>query len=409
MNVIAFGVVPETGRPYLRVHIAAITAFVALAALILNPIFGSMAALLFLMAGLALIGSQPERSVAALVRHWYVLILPAFCILSVLWSQYAGLSLRYGIQLALTVAIAIVIASRVPPLMFLRCLYGIYWIGIAGSLLFGRVRDDIGALIGIFGSKNAFAAVVAGFLITSIAIFFDRTASRAMRASALAGVALSIPLFVWAQSAGWMLYALPGAAMTVALVLSRHMSPMQKLLAGAIVACAAVFAALGVAGYGDVMLENLLEFTEKDATLTGRTDLWEYGLHVIAERPLLGLGYQAFWVHGYEPAEMLWAMFGIESRMGFNFHNTYISNAVEIGIVGLCIQVALLYGALFKTVAWALRQPGPESAFFAGFVATIVASSFGEVPVYFQFSVTSVIAICALVYAVRAKWTPRRG
>jgi exopolysaccharide production protein ExoQ len=105
---------------------------------------------------------------------------------------------------------------------------------------------------------------------------------------------------------------------------------------------------------------------------------------------------------------MLWATFGIASRMGFNFHNTYISNAVEIGIIGLAIQVALLYGAWLGVLVWALRAPRPENAFLASFLTMVICASFGEVSVFFQFSVTSIIVLCALVYAMEARRTRRR-
>ena len=37
-----------------------------------------------------------------------------------------------------------------------------------------------------------------------------------------------------------------------------------------------------------------LDLTGKDITLTGRTDLWTVALVQISERPLLGVGFQAF-------------------------------------------------------------------------------------------------------------------
>ena len=81
-----------------------------------------------------------------------------------------------------------------------------------------------------------------------------------------------------------------------------------------------------------------LDATGKDVTLTGRTDLWAVAFQEIAERPLLGVGFQAFWVHGNPLAEQLWAQFGISGRGGFHFHNTLISNTVEIGLLGAALQ-----------------------------------------------------------------------
>lgn len=398
-------------RARLTIGVAAALTFAALAALILNPLFGSLAALIFLLSGGLLLATRPFHALSALVRFWYVQILPAYCLLSVLWSQYPSQSLRYSIQLALTVCIAVVIANRVAPLTLLRCLFGIYGIGVAGSILFGRVRDDIGAWIGIFGSKNAFAAVVSGFILTAIVVLFDRSAHWTMRTAALAGLAISGPLMLAAQSTGAILTIVPAAMVALAVLFSARMSRRQKAAVIIGMAMTTLLAMLIVAGYGEALFESLLYFSGKDVTLTGRTDLWDYGREVIAEHPLLGVGYQAFWVEGNMPAEVLWAAFGIESRSGFNFHNTYISNAVEIGLIGLSIQLALLYGAWVGALIWALRSPGRESAFLASFLTMVICSSFGEVAVFFQFSVTSIIVICAFVYAARANraWKNNRA
>jgi exopolysaccharide production protein ExoQ len=385
-----------------RVDVAATLTFTALAALILDPLFGSAAALVFLLFGGLLMMTQPLASLRAFLRYWYVLILPAYCLFSFFWSQYPSLTLRYSVQLAISMAIAIVIANRVAPVTLLRCLFGIYGLGVGGSLLFGRVRDDIGAWIGIFGSKNAFAAVVSGFLLTAIAVALDRSAHPVMRIAALAGLVVSGPLLVAAKSTGAILIVVPAAAVVLGLIASRRLTRLQAAFICLIVAAAGVLVALIAAGYGDLLLENVLAYSGKDVTLTGRTDLWEFGRQIIEEHPLLGLGYQAFWVHGNAPAEVLWAAFGIEPRSGFNFHNTYISNAVEIGMVGVAIQVVLLYGALAGVLLWALRSPRPENAFLAAFLTMVICGSFVEVAVFFQFSITTTIVTCAFVYASRA-------
>jgi exopolysaccharide production protein ExoQ len=389
-------------HPRFRVGIATALSFAALMALIFDALFGSLAALLFLASGGLLLVTRPARSLQAVLRFRYLLILPLFCLLTVLWSQFPSQSLRYSIQLAITIVIAIAIASRISPTVFLRCLFGIYGLGVVGSVLFGRVRDDIGAWVGLFGSKNAFAAVVSAFALTAIAVLFDRTAPRVMRFAALAGVVAAGPLLLKAQSAGAIIFIVPAAATALAIILSRRLTAVQKLITAGAVATLAAAAFLVLVQFSEVLFQNLLDYSGKDVTLTGRTDLWDYAFSVIREHPLLGVGYQAFWVRGHPPAELLWAYFGIEARAGFNFHNTYINNAVEIGLVGLAIQVFILYGALLKTYLWAFRAPSPENAFLASFLTLIACSSYVEVAVFFQFSITTVTVICGYVYATQA-------
>ena len=81
----------------LTINMATLLTFGAFAALVLNAMFGSLAALVFMGCGALLITSNPHQSLDSLRRWWPVLLLPAYCVLSALWSQYPSNSLRYGL------------------------------------------------------------------------------------------------------------------------------------------------------------------------------------------------------------------------------------------------------------------------------------------------------------------------
>jgi exopolysaccharide production protein ExoQ len=76
---------------------------------------------------------------------------------------------------------------------------------------------------------------------------------------------------------------------------------------------------------------------DKDPTLTGRTYLWQRAADFIAEKPVLGTGFNAFWVQGNPDAEGMWRFAGIGDRMGFNFHNTMIEMLVNVGWLGVIL------------------------------------------------------------------------
>ena len=287
------------------------------------------------------------------------------------------------------------------PASLLRCIFGAYGIGVLGSIFFGRVRDDIGAWLGIFGSKNAFASHVSVFTLASIAVLFDRSASRALRLSALCGVLAAGPLLIRGQSVGAVLPLLPAIIVSLLVIFSRRLSRFQKVVVGSALGTGISIVAVIALVFGAEIFDAVLTYSGKDVTLTGRTELWEYGRQVIAENPLFGLGYQAFWVQGYNPAEMLWEEFGINSRNGFHFHNMYISNAVEIGLVGVAIEIFVLYSALLSVLLWAVRSPQPTNAFLASLLVLIVIRSFVEVEVFYQFGVSTIMVVTSLVYARR--------
>ena len=362
---------------------------------------GPLAVATFLLCGMLLIATSLDRNLRAFLSSWYILLIPLFCIASVLWSQFPPETLRYSLQLAMTFLIAIAIGACVAPASLLRCMFGAYGVGVLGSILFGRVRDDIGAWLGIFGSKNAFASHVSVFTLTALAVVLDRSSPRPLRLAALLGVLAAGPLLIRGQSVGAVLPLIPAALVGLLVIFSRRLSRFQKLVLGLVLVAGLLLAALGAFTFSKALTDALLTYSGKDVTLTGRTELWEFGWQMIADHPLFGLGYQAFWVQGYDPAEALWEAFGITARMGFTFHNTYISNAVEIGMIGLALEVFVLYSALISVIIWAIRSPQPANAFLSSLLVLIVFRSFVEAEVFYQFGVSTIMVVTSLVYARR--------
>ena len=138
--------------------------FGAFAALVLNAMFGSLAALTFMGCGGLLLVSNVPASIDSLRRWWFVLLLPAYCVLTALWSQYPSNSLRYGLQLSFTFVVAVVMTGRLSTAALMRLMFVVYGIGVIASILFGRT-GSFGAWLGVFGSKNAFAAHIAVFAL----------------------------------------------------------------------------------------------------------------------------------------------------------------------------------------------------------------------------------------------------
>jgi exopolysaccharide production protein ExoQ len=400
---------PGTGIDVITVEPDVVLLVIALFGLVFIPALETYGALIFLTGGCALLVRRIQIVLNLCIRYWYLMALPIFCLLSAVWSQYPAISFRFGVQLTATVLIAIAMASTTSARAFSRALFGVFSLAMLTSILFGDVRSDTGAWLGIYGSKNALAGEAATYVIVCTSQILDRTASNGHRLMAVLGLMIGAMLLLLAQSTGALIVVPPALFLLFSLLLIYRLSVVQRLVAMTFAVLLAAMMALLVTIYADALLDLLLETTGKDVTLTGRTDLWRIARELIAERPFFGIGYQAFWVKGYAPAEVLWYNFAIESRSGFNFHNTYLSNAVEIGVLGVFLQVVVLYGAALATGLWALRTRLAEASLLFVLVAMIVMLSFVEVNVFFQFSLRTVIVICAFVYAMRGLDAHRRG
>src|SRR5205085_3842004 len=75
-----------------------------------------------------------------------------------------------------------------------------------------------------------------------------------------------------------------------------------------------------------------------DPTFTGRSEVWEFALAAVAEKPITGHGYAAFWdgaAEGKTVQGSEWAVTAAHS------HNSYLDLAVNIGLPGLLLVVLI--------------------------------------------------------------------
>jgi O-antigen ligase len=126
----------------------------------------------------------------------------------------------------------------------------------------------------------------------------------------------------------------------VVYVLSSIVSATQSLWMKRAV-CLVPLLALNLLTVGSVASERLSNLTRQlpiDPTFTGRTDIWEFSLSALGEKPIVGHGYAAFWDNVAsrqtdDGAE--WAATAAHS------HNSYLDLAVTTGLPGLALVVLI--------------------------------------------------------------------
>jgi exopolysaccharide production protein ExoQ len=100
----------------------------------------------------------------------------------------------------------------------------------------------------------------------------------------------------------------------------------------------------------------LFSILGKDSTLTGRTEIWSAVAGSIAKRPLLGYGYQAFWL-GFK-GESYRIILTVTWALG-QAQNGFLDVMLELGIGGLII-VLLLFGFALRDAVTCLMQSRDE-------------------------------------------------
>ncbi len=92
-----------------------------------------------------------------------------------------------------------------------------------------------------------------------------------------------------------------------------------------------------------------------DPTFTGRTIIWDFAQYEIDHRPLLGWGYQSFWLVGPDAPSIVDAPGWV--KMMPNAHNGYYDTMLELGYIGYAFLVIFIIATLHAVGRVADRDP----------------------------------------------------
>lgn len=292
---------------------------------------------------LLLMLARPGAVLDHLGRAWPILLLVGLALASMFWSLDPEVTLRRAIALVFTTLFGIWLAAAFSWRELLRVLAAGFAILAAGSFLAGAlvpgfgVMQEIhpGAWKGLWWEKNTLGAMMAWALLAFLAAgALDRQYGALWRAL----VPLALLLVLLSTSKTALLASLVAIAGTGSIALARKGFGFAALTMSA--------GLLGVLALGFVLAIGpgvILEMLGRDATLTGRTDIWAALLRLIAERPWTGFGYGAFWETDGGPVH--WVRLATAWDVP-TAHNAWIETALALGLPGLGLALFVYLRAL---------------------------------------------------------------
>ena len=282
---------------------------------------------------------------------WPLLLFLGYAALSVTWSADRTTSLQALVTALPLAACAAVLPLALRPGRVAQALLQALALAAIGSVLaalliphfaVAGVHDVVGASApgdwrGLYVHKNTLGHT-AGL---SAAALLSR-GGRLLRPRPLRWIGLAAALLcvAMARSASGLALA---AGLPLLAMLTRPRGPARGALAGFLMALAAsAFAARAV------ILAAGLAVLGRDATLSGRTEIWRTAMVLLRERPVLGWGldYSA----SPDVTGRLTALFGVD-----HVHNAALDVFLNLGAVGMALWIAAAAGAL-------LGSAGPSRA-----------------------------------------------
>jgi O-antigen ligase len=349
---------------------------------------------------LTLITTRYKRVMEMALEMKALTLLGLLAVLSTIWSQQPLVSLVRGMYYFIDTLFAYWVVTKLTSSQ-LRSL--VMMIGSAVSfcsiilvLAFPRyglvgTLAHLGAWQGIFAEKNhAGEAMV--FLLTPVVDF-----SRRLNIKRGIYAAVVVLLVIMSQSrTAWVAVVLYPLVMLVLYFTKRVESRLALLVAVGTIATVGVSAALIIPN-----LAEILGLFGRDLTLTGRTGVWKLVVQAIADRPLLGYGYSAFW------QGLIGASGKIILTLGWAFgyaHDGYLEVLLQVGIVGLALVVCVLLSGMRD--AWICFQASddPAVSWYIGILFLTLFYNFDEETLFFahnQNTFLLLLACCGLRLARR--------
>jgi exopolysaccharide production protein ExoQ len=286
--------------------------------------------------------------------------LSLLAVFSAAWSQDPVLTLRRAIPFALAAAFGLLLASRMPlrrQLLLMEAAFVLLALASAAlalacpSLGLDASTGHGGNWQGVFTQKNACGRAM---VFASAAVLAQGSLTLRRILSLLLFTAV---LLMSGSRGAWgidlLLFGVLGALWCVCRFKRLQRLPLVALASGA---------ALSVGALAKLYFASLATMVGRDATLTGRTAIWEQVWIAIWKRPWLGYGFSAFW-RGTKGAsfEVVVAL----KFVLFHAHNGFLEIWLELGLAGLFL-FALSYrkacaglwpriqGGSYEAAAWPL-------------------------------------------------------
>jgi len=332
-----------------------------------------------------------------------LIVLVFFAIFSAVWSEDAGLTIRRGLAVLATTLFGLDFAVRYSIREQVR-LFGIALglavaISVVVEIFFHGLVPTVDssypdAWNGAFVQKNDFArfVVLAGLLV----LMRTRTTTWKFLVATSTIGATGALIFLCRSKTAFVVFV----AMLVLLRVFRLRRRGSRALIAGIAGVLIVGALLSVV----VDLDSMAGLLGRDATLTGRTNIWALAMESVVERPLLGYGYSAFWNVAPE-AERISTILHWKVP---HAHNGFIDLTLQLGVAGLALFLLVYLIAARRAIAFANSDPGQEAIWPLAYLAFVVLYQVTESTIFVGNTILWMVyvsSICSITKALPADST----
>jgi exopolysaccharide production protein ExoQ len=336
--------------------------------------------LVLLIAALCVLFHRGQRTVKVLNANWPILAFYLFCLVSVIWSDFAAVSFKRWTKAIVDVAMVVIIVTDGQPIVALRRLFArVGFLLIPLSLLYIKYYPALGRQYdpwtgsqfntGVTLNKNMLGSITyllslgASWRLLAL-LQTDKSAPDRRRHLLAQAVLLVMGIYLLSITNSSTSSMCFGIGVTLLLFTSlgyvkRHPAAVHAFVSTLLLGFIGAIALSGSGGVAHAL--------GRDSTFSGRTDIWA-DVIPLAKNPLVGAGFESFWLSPYVHQRLAILMPGLPLNEA---HNGYIEIYLELGFVGLALLLVVLFDGYRRSVRAFRREPALASLFIA-YIMTIM-------------------------------------
>jgi exopolysaccharide production protein ExoQ len=291
-----------------------------------------------------------RRSLYVIKKEWSIWLLIGIACLSVLWSFIPKLTPNRSIALAGSTMFGFYIASRYSIRDQLKLLSWSFGTIIILSFLMAIVIPSYGTMAygihvgswrGIYTHKNWLGRVMTLSGIVFLILAMDEKRQQWWY---WIGLGCSFSLLLLSKSSG----AVVNCLTIFSIMPFYSVLRWRPLIAMPTIAGIVLISSSFLLWFNENS-KILLGVIGKDATLTGRTDMWPYMIDMVAKQPWLGYGYNGFWHDWDSPGATVWYA---AKWTAPNAHNGILDLLLQVGLLGLIVFAIGFGSGWIRGVIW---------------------------------------------------------
>ncbi|MEM7042945.1 MAG: O-antigen ligase family protein [Pseudomonadota bacterium] len=339
-----------------------------------------------------------QRMILGIAAVWPIALLVVIAWLSNFWTVAPEVTSRRCIALTITTLMGIYLFVRFDLDTLLRFLTVVFAILVVGCLVWVAVVPDYGlhtegdhegSWRGIFFHKNTTGRVMVFGVAILIAAWVAGVMSR--------GVLMVVGLLALLVLAG----TTSQTAFLGFLVLIAGLIAVRMVRGHAVKSALITLAILAIAWHGALIAASsydmILELLGRDASLTGRTEIWTYTLQYAMKVPFTGYGYDAFWNGELSPGAQYAAYWKTPHS-----HNGWLEIFVALGVPAVLLMLGIILTTLGRAVILARYYPSTAPALMIALVCFSMLTIGMSEPVFLEKHTFDWMLLVAVAGAARA-------